>query len=207
MTFGPTQNVTLYGGDAFLNGSIVSSGVLDVRRLTLSGSIHFHGKVLTVSSVRSAAPVAVVATNTVATIEISNTSGLDFIAAFANLDGDIAIVSCGEDSAARGVIVQESERNERDWASVAASWDSCVVVHDIGSLLDVFGGVYEVVFYNGDFFADTTALPTLISYYAGGIAVAGVVILFLTHAGELTRVGNVFVARSRDQVNPYKKYK
>lgn len=206
LTFSATQNVTLYGGDAFLNGSIVSHGTLKVSRLSLTGPIRFHGSQMVVSSVRTIAKVAVVSTETTADIEISNTSGSEFIAAFANVQGSIRITDCVPNGPTGGVVIQGSENDPQDWAFSTASWDPCVNVHNVGTLLNVFGKGYEVVFYSGDFFSDTANLPTTIATYAAGVAMAGVVVLFLTHAGELTHIAHIFAARRTTRVDMHKKY-
>lgn len=187
--------MTLYGEGAFLNGSIVAHGTLDVRELRMAGTIRFHGSRLRVESVRTTAAVAVVATSTTASIDISNTTGSGFIAAFANVVGDVAIRSCASESSKGDVVIQGSENDPQDWGVSTASWNGCVAVHNVGTLLNVFGKNYEVVFYSGDFFSETANLPSLITTYAAAIAAAGLAVAFLTHAGEMAHIAHVFAAR------------
>ena len=195
--FGPHSDVTIYGAGGVLNGSIVSRGAsLRVNNLTLTGSIVHHGKILTVKSVTSLSRVAVIATLTDhANINITDTSSSEYIAAFAHIAGTVTFGDKHfRNGRATKILLQQEDGAPKNHL-VFARKPTWVTIIDIGVLLNVFGSRYEAVFYDDDLFTQTSTPPARVVVYASAVAVAAAAVLFLTHAGELTRVANVYASR------------
>ena len=190
--FGSRQDITIYGRDALLNGSITTTGPLAINDLTITGRITSSGPRLSVASVDTTSDVAVVAVETSAHITITNSTAVRYVAALAHLTGQVTVSECRANHPTR-VIVQEMKG--RATADFVKNWDECVDVIDLGALLNVFGQSYEVVFENGPFFNDQATLPGKILLYATVVTLAGIALLFLTHAGELTTIAHVYSSR------------
>jgi len=206
--FGPHSRVTIYGGGGVLNGSIVSRGAsLSVRNLTLTGSVVHHGANLAVDSVSSLSRVAVIATLTDhADISITDTSSSEYIAAFAHIAGTVTFGDKPSPPGRTTKILLQQEDGAPSNQLVFVRKPQWVTVIDIGTLLNVFGSKYEAVFYNGDLFTQTSTPPAHVVVYASVVAIAAAAVLFLTHAGELTRVANVYASRPTNARSHDKKH-